>query len=87
MESTDDHPMLFGEDKEGFQEGFVNRERSYSRTMTVTSSDEASNPYSPEIKQRKLFGLTVKHGVTRWNLLAIVMSPLCVMLFSTFLNA
>lgn len=87
MESTDDSPMLFEEEKEGFSEGFVNRERSYSRTMTVTSNEEAPNPYLGESKQRKLFGLPVKHGVTRWNLMAIVMTPLCVMLISTYLNA
>lgn len=87
MESTDDSPMLFEEEKEGLPEGFVPRERSYSRTMTVTSSEETSNSYKGESKQRKLFGLPVKHGVSRWNLMAIVMTPLCVMLISTYLNA
>ncbi len=86
MDSTDDSPMLFEEEKEGFPDGLVNRERSYSRTMTVTSNEDLPNPYVKEIK-RKLFGFPVKHGVTRWNLLAIIMTPLCVMLISTYLNA
>jgi hypothetical protein len=36
---------------------------------------------------KKLFGLPVKHGVTRWNLVAIIFTPLVVMLLSTYLNA
>ena len=77
--------MLFKEEEDGFPEGLAKRERSYSRTMSVTSNADV-NAYVKKAP-RRLCGFPVKHGVSRWNLLAIVMTPLCVMLISTYLNA
>jgi hypothetical protein len=83
----DPNAMLFDEK----QEGFVTRERSNSRTMTITSNGSndsfTTSVYAPEEKVKKICGLPVKHGVTVFNLMAIILVPLCMMLIITFLNA
>lgn len=59
------------------------QERDFERTMTITSMDGMGNAEEPP----KLFGLPVKHGVTKWNLFAILLSPMLMMIISTYLNA
>jgi MFS family permease len=81
-----EEPMIFEDGKDGgFPEGFEPRERSYSRTMSFASQDD--NGLAASKEERRLFGLAVKHGVTRWNLSAIIVTPLVIMLIQTYLNA
>ena len=37
--------------------------------------------------RRTLFGFPVKHGISRANLVAVILVPLCMMLLSTYVNA
>lgn len=53
--------------------------------MTITALDDL--PEHQKAAVPVLFGLPVKHGVTRINLLAIVFIPLVLMLLQTYLNA
>ena len=60
--------------------------------MTVTSLNDTDNDINPFNQhyvepQRKLCSFPVKHGVTYWNVLAIIMVPCCMMIIATYLSA
>ena len=64
-------------------------ERFYSRTFTEVESDNMLEVREAlgEDKPLKIFCFPVKHGVSVWNVLAIVLIPICIMLTTTYVNA
>lgn len=62
-----------------------NYHRSMSKTQTGTTPSDFG--FDQQEKIRTIFKIPVKDGVTVFNILAIPLVPLTVMLLSTYLNA
>ena len=63
------------------------RERLREQTGASTTADVSAEVLGVGDKPRTILSFPVKHGVTFWNVLAIPLVPICIMLLTTYVSA